>query len=657
LGKVLWKPSEERVREANMTKFINYVNKAQSLTIDSYWQLYEWSTKHIPDFWATLWQFVDIKFSRKYDEVADDLGRFPGVKWFPGSRLNFAENLLRHRDDRSAIVFKDESQQSVTTSYAELYEQVARLVASLRDIGLAAGDRVCGYMPNFPDTIIAMLASTSLGAIWSSCGADLGPVAVIDRFAQIEPKVLFTVDGYYYKGKAFDISSNVEKIAKGLSSLKKVVIVPHLTSSPKIETIPNGTLWNEFLSADKRSEIRFEQLAFNHPVYIMFSSGTTGQPKCLVQGAGGVLLNHLKELILHTDLKQYDRITYITSPSWMMWNWLISSLAVGATIMLYDGNPNHPDWHTIWNMIDEEKLTILGCSATYLNSLRSAHARPGEAHNLSSLREISQTGSTLSADSFEWVYHEIKNNLHFNSISGGTDINGCFAIGNPTISVYAGELQCPGLGMKISAYDDAGKPVFDREGELVCEAPTPSMPLFFWNDPGSQRYLDAYFSFYKPMGKNVWRHGDYIVLHSDTHGVTFLGRSDSVLKPSGVRIGTSEIYAIIEKLPQIVDSLAVGRDWEGDQRVILFVQLAPEIKLTDELKVKIRRVLRENASPRHVPALILQTPSIPYTFNMKKVESAVRNIINGKPVTNRDALTNPESLLYYERIADALRNE
>jgi len=657
LGKLLWEPSKERVRQANITRFIDYVNKRQSLTIESYWQLYEWSTKRIPDFWATLWEFVDLKFSRKYDVVVDDLREFLGANWFPGAKLNFAENLLRHRDDHTAIVFKDESRQSIRMNYAELYDHVARLASSLRDVGIGAGDRVCAYMPNSPSTVIATLASTSFGATWSSCGADLGPVAVLDRFAQIEPKVLFAVDGYSYKGKVFDISSNVEKIVRGLPSLKKVIIVPYVTDRRRIETIPNVTLWDEFLTAHDRPEIRFEQLPFNHPVYIMFSSGTTGKPKCIVQGAGGVLLNHLKELILHTDLKRDDKITYITSPSWMMWNWLVSSLAVGATVVFYDGNPNYPDWHAMWNMVDEEKLTILGCSATYLNSLRGSHVKPREAHDLSSLREISQTGSPLSAEGFEWVYREIKEDLHFNSISGGTDINGCFAIGSPTLPVYAGELQGPGLGMKISAYDDAGRPIIDREGELVCEAPAPSMPLFFWNDPDNQRYIDAYFGFYKPLGKNVWRHGDYVILHGDTHGLTFLGRSDSVLKPSGVRIGTSEIYAVVEKLPEITDSLVVGQNWKGDQRVILFVQLLPEIRLTNELREKIRKALRENASPRHVPALILETPSIPYTFSMKKVESAVRNIINGKPVTNRDVLTNPESLRYYERILPELQNE
>jgi len=644
------------MQQANMTRFTDFVNRKYSLRLESYRQLYKWSIERIPDFWATLWEFVDIRASRPCDEVVDDLGKFPGARWFPGAKLNFAENLLRYRDGHSAFVFKGETQQSAIVSYEELYDRVARVAKALRELGVGSGDRVCAYMPNLPDTAIGMLASTSTGAIWASCGADLGPGAVLDRFAQIEPKVLFTVDGYFYKGKVFDVLPNAAKIVEQLPSLRKVIVASYVTERPEISDIPGAVRYNEFLSAEKRPEIRFEQLPFDHPVYIMFSSGTTGKPKCIVQGPG-VLLNQLKELVLHTDLKRDDKITYITSPSWMMWNWLMSSLAVGSTILLYDGNPNYPDWGTMWRLVQDERLTILGCSATYLTYLRTANSRPGKTYDLSSLREISQTGSPLSVEGFEWVYREIKSGLHFNSISGGTDINGCFAIGSPTLPVYAGELQAPGLGMKVSAYDEKGNPTFDQEGELVCEAPAPSMPLFFWNDPNNERYMEAYFTFYRPAGKNVWRHGDYIVVHGDTGGITFFGRSDSVLKPSGVRIGTAEIYSVVERLPEIADSLVVGQNWKGDQRVILFVQLAPGYKFTGELKEKIRRVLREDASPRHVPALILPAPSIPYTFSMKKVESAVRNIIGGKPVTNRDALTNPGSLQYFEKILPELQKE
>jgi acetoacetyl-CoA synthetase len=656
MGKLLWQPSREQIAQANMTSFNEFVNEEYDLSIESYWQLHDWSIQKLPDFWAAVWEFTGLKASHTYDSTVDDLSKFPGAIWFPGARLNFAENLLRHRDSHVAFVFRGETQRSAQVTYAELFHEVAGLAASLREIGVRHGDRVCAYMPNLIQTAAAMLATTSIGAVWASCGAELGPQAVLDRFSQIEPKVLFTVDGYFYRGKIFNTQANAAKVARQISSLRQVVVASYAEKSSTAAEIPHAVAYNEFLSQVGSSEIQFEQLPFDHPVYVMFSSGTTGKPKCMVQGCG-VLLNHLKELILHTDLKREDKISYISSPSWMMWNWLMSSLAVGSTILLYDGNPNYPDWGAMWRIVQDEGVSVFGCSASYLNYLRGEHATPGKTYDLASLREISQTGSPLSAEGFEWVYQGIKDNLHFNSIAGGTDINGCFACGTPTLPVYAGELQAPALGMKVKAYDENGNAVLDREAELVCEAPSPSMPLYFWNDPKNEKYKEAYFSFYKRLGKNVWRHGDYVILHSATGGITFLGRSDSVLKPSGVRIGTGEIYSVLEKLPEISDSLVVGQNWKGDQRVVLFVQLARGYSLTDDLMAKIRKSLRENASPRHVPALILETPSIPYTFNMKKVESAVRNIIDGKPVANRDALANPESLEYYERILPELQKE
>jgi acetoacetyl-CoA synthetase len=411
--------------------------------------------------------------------------------------------------------------------------------------------------------------------------------------------------------------------------------------------------YDKFTASEKQPEIQFEQLPFDHPVYIMFSSGTTGKPKCMVQGGGGVLLNHLKELILHTDLKREDTIFYITTCSWMMWNWLLSSLAMGATLVLYDGNPNYPDLGAMWQLIQEEKITVFGTSASYINYLRSQGFVPKDKYDLSSLREISQTGSALSPEGFKYVYKSIKKDLHFNSISGGTDINGCFAQGSPTVPVYAGELQRPALAMKVKCYDENGKPVFDQVGELVCEAPSPSMPLYFWNDPNGEKYKEAYFSVYP----KVWRHGDYIMIHSDTRGISFFGRSDAVLKPAGVRIGTAEIYNQVERLEEVADSLAIGQDWKGDQRIILFIKLAEGHDLTDELKEKIRKTLRENTSPRHVPAKIMAVPDIPYTLNMKKVEIAVANILHGRPVSNRDALINPESLDYYESIPPELQKD
>ncbi|MEW5899132.1 MAG: acetoacetate--CoA ligase, partial [Bacillota bacterium] len=577
--------------------------------------------------------------------------KFPGAKWFPGARLNFAENLLRYTDDHVAFIFRGETQKSARITYAQLYDTVARLAKSLRELGVAPGDRVVAYMPNLIETAIAMLAATSIGAVWSSCATDIGPQAALDRLGQIEPKVLFTANGYFYKGKAFNSLANAAEIAKGIPSLKKVIVVSYTEEEPELGQVPHAVHYDDFLAKENNLEIQFEQLPFDHPVFIMFSSGTTGKPKCMVQGAGGVLINHLKELLLHTDLKREDTIMYITTCSWMMWNWLLSSLGVGATIVLYDGNPNYPDPGAMWKLVQEEKITVFGTSASYINFLRSQGVKPGRDYDLSSLKEISQTGSPLSAEGFEYVYREIKADLHFNSISGGTDINGCFAAGNPVSPVYAGELQGPALAMKVKAYDENGNSVYDRQGELVCEAPSPSMPLYFWNDPDGEKYKNAYFTVYP----NVWRHGDYVVMHRDTGGITFYGRSDAVLKPSGVRIGTAEIYNQVEKLEEIADGLAIGQNWQGDQRIILFVKLAAGFSLTEDLKNKIRKTLRENASPRHVPALIVEVPDIPYTLNMKKVESAVTNIVNGRPVTNRDALINPEALDYYEKILPELQ--
>ena len=634
-----------------MTRFIEYVNQEQGKQIRDYFDLNQWSIDQIPDFWARLWEFAEIKASRGYDRVVDDFNKFPGAKWFPGARLNFAENLLRYRDDRLAFIFRGETQKAARMTYAELYTSVARLAKSLREIGVTPGDRVAAYMPNLIETAMAMLAATSVGAIWSSCATDIGAQAALDRLGQIEPKVLFTVNGYFYKGKTFSSLSNAAEIVKGIPSLEKVVVVSYTYEPPDLRPIPHAVRYEDFLAREKQPPLQFEQLPFEHPLYIMFSSGTTGKPKCLVQGAGGILINHLKELILHTDLRREDRIFYITTCSWMMWNWLISSLGVGATIVLYDGNPNHPDAGAMWKLTQDEKITIFGTSASYINFLRSQGLKPGKDYDLSSLREISQTGSPLSAEGFEYVYQEIKKDLHFNSISGGTDINGCFAAGSPTLPVYAGELQSPALAMKVKAYDENGKPIHDQEGELVCEAPAPSMPLYFWNDPKGEKYRSAYFEFYP----NVWRHGDYIVTHKETGGITFYGRSDAVLKPSGVRIGTAEIYNQVEKLAEIADSLAIGQDWRGDQRILLFVKLAPGYSLTAELKDKIRKTLREKASPRHVPAIIMEMPDAPYTLNMKKVESAVTNTIHGRPVLNRDALVNPEVLDYFEKILPELQ--
>lgn len=649
----LWVPSDRRRREANLSRFMARVNERYALDLRSYPELWAWSVERIPEFWAAMWEFAEIRASRPYTEVVDDLTRLPGARWFQGARLNFAENLLRYADDRPALIQTGETRPRSAVTYAELRRAVAQLAAALRASGVHPGDRVAAYMPNTIETAVAMLAATSVGATWASCATDLGPAAALERLGQVEPVVLFTVDGYVYKGRTFDTRANAAAVAGGIPTLRRVIVAPYLGARPDLSALPHAMSYADVLAAGSPPEPTFEQLPFDHPVFIMFSSGTTGRPKCLVQGAGGVLINHLKELLLHTDLRREDRITYLTTCSWMMWNWLLTSLAVGATVVLYDGHPGYPDPGAMWHLVQDEGITIFGCSASYLNGLRSQGLRPGAAYDLASLREISQTGSALSAEGFEYVYREIKADVHFNSISGGTDINGCFAAGNPLSPVYAGELQGPALAMKVRAYDDEGRAIEDRPGELVCEAPAPSMPIYFWNDPDGRKYHEAYFAHYPH--RRVWRHGDYITVHGDTGGITFHGRSDSVLKPSGVRIGTAEIYNVVERLEGIADSLAVGQEWRGDQRIILFVKLADGRALTDDLQETIRRALRENASPRHVPARILETPEIPYTLNMKKVESAVANIVNGRPVVNREALVNPGSLDYFARILPELK--
>jgi len=658
--KKLWEPSTQWIKNTEITRFIDFINRTFKLEIKGAKELYEWSISKIEDFWAAMWDFGGIIASKRYDNVVEDLTVFPGTKWFPGSKLNFAENLLKYKNDQFAFIFQGESLKTEIISYKNLNKQVARLSQSLREIGVEVGDRVVSYIPNLIETPTAMLATTAIGAIWASCGAELQPSAVIDRFGQIEPKVLVTVDGYFYRDKVFDIIPNVKKVVEAIPSIEKVIVVSYVSEGkPDITSIPNAVHWDDFLSKEEDPKLDFEQLPFDHPVYVMFSSGTTGKPKCMVQGAGGVLINHLKELILSTDLKRSDVINYITAPSWMMWNWLMSSLAVGATIFIYDGNPLYPNPLRMFELIEKYKVTIFGTSASYLHHLMGINAKPSEKYDLSSLRVVSQTASTLSPEGFEYVYSGIKKDLFFNSISGGTDLNGCFACAVPILPVYAGEIQGKSLAMKVQSYNDNGESVEDDQAELVCEAPSPSMPIYFWGDDDNMtKYKAAYFDFFEEKGKNVWRHGDYIVIHSDTGGITFWGRSDAVLKPSGVRIGTAEIYNVVEQLPEITDSLVIGQKWEGNIRVIMFVLLNEGYELNDDLKAKIKKTLRDKTSPRHVPKLIIQTPEdgIPYTFSNKKVEIAITKIIHGMPVANRGALRNPESLKFYENMRDELNN-
>jgi len=646
MGKILWKPSDERVKNTNMSRFINFVNGKYGLTLSGYTPLYEWSVTEISDFWAAVWEFVDIKYSEPYQEVVIDLDKMPGAKWFVGARLNFAENLLRYRDDQTAIIFAGEGQESVRTTYRELYDKVSRVAKSLRALGIKPGDRVVGFMPNMTETIIAMLAATSLGATWSSCSPDFGIKGVMDRFGQIEPKVIFTADGYFYNGKTFDSLERIANVVKQLPSLEKIVVVSYTRQKPDISFLPNAEHLEDFM-APEAGEIEFEQLPFDHPVYVMYSSGTTGLPKCMVQGPG-VLINHLKEMILHTDLSRKDTIFYFTTCGWMMWNWLSSALGVGATLLLYDGSPFAPRASVLWELAEKEKVSVFGTSAKYLSALEKAGVKPGKQFNLEPLKAVLSTGSPLSMDSFEFVYRDVKKELCLSSISGGTDLNGCFALGNPIGPVYSEELQCRGLGMKVESFDEVGHSLLDQKGELVCTRPFPSMPLYFWNDPDGERYHNAYFTVYP----NIWHHGDYIEIKSDTGGVIIYGRSDATLNPGGVRIGTAEIYRQVETIDEILDSLVVGQNWDNDVRVILFVKLRDGVSFTEDFVKRIKKTVRENTTPRHVPAKVIAVDDIPYTISGKKVELAVKKIIHGEPVTNRDALANPESLDLYKDLRE-----
>ena len=647
MAKLLWQPSEERIEKTNMYRFIGFINEKYNKDFTEYAPLYQWSIENIPDFWASMWEFAEIITSEPYTQVVDDVTKMPGASWFPGARLNFAENLLRYRDDHVALIFKGEAQDSIRMTYAELYDEVARVAKSLKEIGVQAGDRVAGFMPNMPETIIAMLAATSLGATWSSCSPDFGIKGVLDRFGQIKPKVLFTANGYFFKGKSFDSLARVSDILREIPTIEKVVVIPYTEENPDLSPLPNAVDYRQFKSSDTPPEIEFEQLPADHPLYIMFTSGTTGLPKCMVQSAGGILVHHMKELMLHTDLKREDTIFYFTTCGWMMWNWLTSSLSVGATLVLFDGNPFHPNPGALWKMAQDEKVTIFGTSAGYIAALQNAGVKPGKESDFTSLKTVMSTGSPLSVEGFEYIYKEVKADLQLASISGGSDINGCFAGGNPMGPVYAGELQCRQLAMKVEAFDADGKPVINEQGELVCTAPAPCMPIYFWDDPDGKKYHAAYFDVYP----NIWRHGDFIEVN-DRGGVVIYGRSDATLNPGGVRIGTAEIYRLVEGMEEIEDSLVVGQEWKNDVRVILFVKMAEGYDLTDDLKKKIKTILRNNASPRHVPAKIIETPAVPYTLNMKKVELAVKKVIEGQPVLNKDALGNPESLDFYGNLKE-----
>ncbi len=642
----LWRPSEKRIRETNMYRFMQSVNQAHGTGFADYDDLYRWSIDNLELFWPEVWRFVGITPSIHNEKIIDDPTKMPGAHWFPETRLNFAENLLRYRDDKTALIFRGEDLVRRTLSYRELYAATAKAAAALRAAGVVAGDRVVGFMPNMPESIIAMLAATSLGAIWSSCSPDFGIRGVLDRFGQTRPKVLFTADGYYFKGKRLDCLEKISGIIKELPSIEKIVVVPYTQQNPDFASLPPAMHYDDFVKNDA-GEMEFTRFPFEHPVYIMYSSGTTGLPKCMVQCAGGVLLNQLKELILHTDVKREDTIFYYTTCGWMMWNWLTASLATGATLVLYDGNPFHPGPDALWRMAREEKISIFGTSAGYISALKSAGVRPGSQFDLGPLKTLLSTGSPLSKEDFHFIYREIKSDLQLSSISGGSDLNGCFALGNPMGPVYEGELQCRGLGMKVFAYNEEANPVVGECGELVCTAPFPSMPVYFWDDEKGEKFRAAYFEKFP----GVWTHGDFIEL-TPRGGLIIYGRSDATLNPGGVRIGTAELYRVMARIEEIDDCVVVGQQWQGDVRVVLFVRMKEGFDLSDALRERIKNDLRQNASPRHVPAKIIAVADIPYTLNMKKVELAVRQVIHGHEVKNKDALKNPESLDYFAGLAE-----
>ena len=640
----LWQPSAEQIDNSHMRRFQQQLESNLNLSFGDYEQLHRWSIDSPEQFWEQLWHYTDIRSSQPYTSVLKHGDRFPGAQWFEGAKLNFAENLLRNRSDKTAIVARLENGARRTLSYRELYTQVAQLAAALRSAGVAAGDRVAGFMPNVPETIVAMLATSSIGAIWSSCSPDFGINGVMDRFGQIEPKVLFACDGYYYNGKTIDSTQRIGQICAKINSIEQLVLVK---VTEAVTDIPQAMDYGDFLVKENTPKLQFEQLPFDHPLYIMYSSGTTGAPKCIVHGAGGTLLQQLKEQQLHSNLQPDDVLFYFTTCGWMMWNWLVAGLATEASIVLFDGSPFYPEPRSLIDMAEQEKINIFGTSAKYIAALEKAHVVPRESHQLASLKAILSTGSPLSHESFQYVYRDIKADLCLSSISGGTDILSCFVLGNPTLPVWEGQIQCRGLGMAVEIWDEQGRSVTEQKGELVCVKPFPSAPIYFWNDPENKKYLSAYFQTYA----NIWAHGDYGEITAQ-NGVIIHGRSDAVLNPGGVRIGTAEIYRQVEKLDEVVDSICIGQDWDDDLRVVLFVVLRQGLSLDDKLIGKIRSNIRSETTPRHVPAKVIAVTDIPRTISGKIVELAVRKVVHGQAVNNTDALANPEALELFKDLPE-----
>jgi acetoacetyl-CoA synthetase len=644
----LWMPSPERVARANMTRFMRAVETRHDVPAPDYGALYRFSIDRPAEFWELVWDFAGITGERG-SRAVDHLERMPGAVFFPEARLNFAENLLRRRDDAAAIMFSGEAGHRRTLTFRELAQRVGAFAAALRREGIRHGDRVAAFIPNIPEAIVAALGSAAVGAVWSSCSPDFGAQGTLDRFGQIAPRILVAADGYFYGGRQHDCLTRVADVMAKLPTVEHAVIVPYATDSPSIAAVPKSVRWDDFVGRDDAA-LEFESLPFNHPLYILYSSGTTGVPKCIVHGAGGTLIQHLKEHQLHCDVRRGDRVFYFTTCGWMMWNWLVSALASEATVLLYDGSPLHPDCNTLFDLADKWGMTLFGSSPKFLEAVSKAGLSPGRTHRFEHLRTMTSTGSPLAPETFDFVYERIKRDLHLASISGGTDIVSLFVGGNPISSVWRGEIQVRCLGMRVEVFDDEGRSVRGEKGELVCTMPFPAMPVCFWNDPSGAKYRAAYFERYP----GVWHHGDYVEL-TEHDGMIIYGRSDAVLNPGGVRIGTAEIYRQVEQLDEILESLVIGQRWEQDERIVLFVRLRDGISLSPELEDRIRRHIRQNTTPRHVPARIVQVADIPRTKSGKIVELAVRSVVHGQPVKNREALANPEALeLFKDR--DELRH-
>jgi acetoacetyl-CoA synthetase len=639
----VWRPGPEQVAAANLTRFMLDLAR-RGVVVSDYSALHAWSISEPEAFWSELARFADVRAEWGAGPVLADARKMPGARFFPNARLNFAQNLLRHRDEQPALIFRNERGRRVELSFRALYDAVARVSAWLEACGVGRGDRVAAVLPDIPEACIAMLATAARGAIWSSCSPDFGPNALLERFGQITPKVLFGADGYSYAGKTFDSLPALAQLIERLPGIERVAVVSYLRPRASLAGLVRAERFEEL--GGKAEPIDFEAVNFNDPLYILYSSGTTGAPKCIVHGVGGTLLQHQKEHLLHTDLKRGDRLFYYTTCSWMMWNWQMSALAGGTTLVLYDGSPFHPDPGALWRMAEEEQITVFGTSARYLAAVEKSDFRPG-SRDLSALRAILSTGSPLPAASYERTYRDIKQDVQICSITGGTDIVSCFGLGCPLLPVYPGEIQCRGLGMSVDIFDEDGHPLRGEPGELVCTAPFPSMPVGFWNDHDGRLFHAAYFERYP----NVWHHSDHALI-TEHDGLVILGRSDAMLKPGGVRIGTGELYSALAGMGEILESLAVGQRFAGDVRIVLFVQLAPGVALDERLKQRIREGIRSATTPRHVPARILAVPDLPRTLSGKASELAVRAIIHGEPVRNLAALANPESLEYFRNLSE-----